>query len=209
MISFEKNFLFIHVPKTGGNSFTDRLIGFCDDKKVCDRVHRDGKQDFALRNSYGLRKHAGVSEWSLLLGEKRFRAFFKFTIIRNPWDRLMSHFMHQQRKTGRDDGQFNPGRFARWLHNARIFDQFCLWNGKKSWSLRGGKGIYPFDFYVRFDCLQEDWLMLSALLDIPQVPLEHLNKGADIRYRHLYTPETYKLVARRCASEIEYFNYRF
>lgn len=59
MISTEKNFIFIHVPKTAGNSLQDALRPFADDDFVIAHASQDGVERFGLKNpTYAeLKKH--------------------------------------------------------------------------------------------------------------------------------------------------------
>jgi hypothetical protein len=70
MISHRYRFLSVHIPKTGGNSI-NRLFGM-------------GWQDHK-----DLARHR----------EERCRAYLKFAVVRNPWERLLSDYNYQGRKS--------------------------------------------------------------------------------------------------------------
>ena len=62
MISTQKKFLFIHVPKTGGNSIQNILHEYSEDEIVASAKHQDGVERFEVRNSkYNIRKHSTLS----------------------------------------------------------------------------------------------------------------------------------------------------
>src|SRR5581483_11504032 len=62
MISFQKRFLFVHVPKTAGNSIQSVLRDYSEDELVALRGEQDGIERFGLRNpKYKVKKSLGSS----------------------------------------------------------------------------------------------------------------------------------------------------
>ncbi|PYL73843.1 MAG: hypothetical protein DMF26_13110, partial [Verrucomicrobia bacterium] len=87
MISFQKRFLFVHIPKTAGNSIQSALRDYSEDELVALRDEQDGIERFGLRNpNYKIKKHSTLGEYRDALGNEQFRNLYKFTCVRNPWD---------------------------------------------------------------------------------------------------------------------------
>ncbi len=115
MISLQKRFLFVHIPKTAGNSIQSVLRDYSEDQLVALRKEQDGIERFGLRNpNYKVKKHSMLSEYHDALGDEQFRKLYKFTCVRNPWDRMVSYYFtptqgpvrqcrlhHAVRKSGR------------------------------------------------------------------------------------------------------------
>src|SRR4051812_39230730 len=80
MISHEHRCIFVHIPKTAGNS-VNRVFGI-------------GWQD-----------HKDLQRYHAELPAELFATYFKFAIVRNPWDRLLSDYNYQVKKSRPKDSK--------------------------------------------------------------------------------------------------------
>lgn len=78
MIIHEKKALFFHIQKTGGTSLAT-AFGW-------DRCNAPPGQHWMPLK---MKKEIGQSEWN---------EYFKFTFVRNPWDRLVSFFCYWKKR---------------------------------------------------------------------------------------------------------------
>ncbi len=76
LISHWRGYVFVHVPKTGGGSVFHALIGSIP------------KSDRRL--AYAAGHHATALDLRSMLGRDKWKAFFKFGFVRNPYERAIS-----------------------------------------------------------------------------------------------------------------------
>ncbi len=199
MISFQKQFLFIHIPKTAGNSVQSILRHYSEDE-VVRRPDQDGVERFGIRNSqYQVKKHSTLAEYKAALGDEKFPDLYKFTCVRNPWDRIISfYFTPSQGVT-----EWNRKAFKKLVAEMQsTADHLRLTDDDKN----------PFgniDFAMRFETLEEDFAKVCQRLSIPAQALPKYNRSARADYREYYDRELQMMVGKRFAAEIEYFGYSF
>ena len=200
MISFQKKFLFVHVPKTAGNSIQSILRRYSEDEIVSSRPGQDGTERFGVYNpNYALKKHSTLAEYRVALGEKKFRGLYKFTCVRNPWDRMVSHYFSLRRQVVKWDRQ-EFGKLV--LHTLPVVHYLQLEVGETD----------PFsnvDRVMLFETLAEDFRSVCAELNIPFARLPGHNRSRHGHYSQYYDDDLCGLVRERFALEIERFGYTF
>jgi chondroitin 4-sulfotransferase 11 len=180
----DSRLIFIHIPKTAGASIT-----------------------YMLRKTLGKNntpQNAGPHSLSThvykLLGKKEWNNCWSFGVIRNPWDRIVSHYKYHV-SMNRAGGK----RFGQWL--------FSL---PERGLLKRPQYNYLFDFddtqlvddIFRFERLHELVSTLELRLD-RSVRLPHCHKSKRRPYREMYNGKTRRFVERVFESDIETFGYRF
>jgi Sulfotransferase family len=200
MISFQKRFLFVHIPKTAGNSIQSVLRDYSEDELVALRGEQDGIERFGLRNpNYKIRKHSTLAEYRAALGEMEFGNLYKFTCVRNPWDRMVSYYFTPTQNTSAWDRKKFRKAIVKLLPVANYL------------RLDKGRGD-PFanvNYIMRFENLADDFRAVCAALDISPAPLPRYNRSHREHYSKYYDDELRELVGARFAAEIERFGYTF
>jgi hypothetical protein len=200
MISFQKRFLFVHVPKTAGNSIQSVLRDYSEDELVALRDEQDGVERFGLRNpNYKIRKHSTLAEYREALGNERFGRLYKFTCVRNPWDRMVSYYFTPTQKVT----AWDPKKFRKAISGALSVAEYL--------QLDKGEGN-PFgnvDYVMRFENLAGDFRTVCVALDISPTTLPQYNRSNREHYSKYYDDELRELVRERFAAEIERFGYAF
>ncbi len=200
MISFQKRFLFVHIPKTAGNSIQSILRDYSEDELVALRSEQDGIERFGLRNpKYKIKKHSTLAEYKAVLGETGFGGLYKFTCVRNPWDRMVSFYFTPTQNTAAWDRK----KFRKIISKAlSAADYLRLDEGEKD----------PFDnvdYVMRFENLADDFRTVCRALGILPTTLPQYNRSSREHYSKYYDDGLRELVRTRFAAEIERFGYTF
>lgn len=214
MIGLKYKFLFVHLPKTAGNSIQNILCKYSEDEIFSEKKKQDGVERFGVRSKFGTKKHSRLFEYKKLLGSDVYRQLFKFTIVRNPWDRIVSRFSFKQmekeigKKTSAreiDKAPFDRNAFIKTILSTPTLETFLLENppDRKIDFLKDT----DLDFIIRFENIQSDFDTACARLSIPQEPLPVRNQSKHNDFRTYYDAETRGLVHQRHRNEIEYFGY--
>lgn len=163
-------------------------------------------------------------------------SYFKWTFVRNPWDRLVSAYefasdLYLSRRTGDRFGDRQPCPFDVFVEylwaNRRFFDGRINFQMGDVWRYRSFKlngmdrvtmvpqhlflemeGKLAMDFIGRFENIYEDFQYVCDRLG-QQNRLPHLNRTVHRPYQEYYTPDTRDMVAEVYARDIEVFGYRF
>lgn len=202
MISFKHKFIFIHIPKTGGTSLTKVLGKYSDDNirfgpSPGHILNEDGEQGLVITNRFfknfvcsDYYLHASFEDLYQRLNKEIFK-FYIFTIVRNPYDRVISHssFTHGIKTVPLQLQNFTLPRPQ--LEYLKLQDQIMVNN------------------IIRFENFQSDFDKICKDLDLPKTQLPHIRKSKEGGYHQYYTEATKKMVYRVYRDEFDYFGYNF
>ena len=200
MISLQKHFLFVHIPKTAGNSIQTALRDYSEDQLVALRKEQDGIERFGLRNpKYNIKKHSTLAEYRDSLGNEQFHSLYKFSCVRNPWDRMVSHYFTPTQSPETWDGK----KFRKMISKiVSVADYLRLDQDDED----------PFtnvDYIMRFENLAEDFRTVCGKVGISAATLPRYNRSNREHYSKYYDDELRELVRTQFAAEIERFGYTF
>jgi hypothetical protein len=88
IISHRHHFIFVHLGRTGGCSLTAALARHCGPEDVITPVD----DSCPGQNYRGFRRHNSAQRIRAKVGAAIWNDYFKFTIERNPWDKIVSRY---------------------------------------------------------------------------------------------------------------------
>lgn len=213
MISHKHKCIFIHIPKCAGSSINkflaegnvldwstpnyDLLYGWCPERKI-HLQHATSKQLIETN----------------LITQENWDSYFKFTFVRNPWDRAYSDYLWIK-----SDRRLK-GSFHDYIAKQGKFEKVLTDNSNKSY--RGDHSLLQTDFYTpdgqfqmdfvgRFENLQEDFAYVKAQLGISDGIIKHEKKNT-IRAEHyssFYTSSKKRVADIKFEKDIQLLNYSY
>jgi len=198
MINHEYKCIFVHVIKTGGASIATALNMKEDTGRNVTREEQVPHYPKCHLSAKEIRKTVGEEIWN---------SYFKFSFVRNPYDKVVSQY------------HFNRGQWK--LENASFKEYVNYWkNGGQISTFPQYHSHYlneELDFIGRFENIQQDFNTICNKIGIPLKKLPHINKSRNFardkakhkHYTEYYDEETKQIVAKKYAKDIEYFKYTF
>ncbi|MEM8770669.1 MAG: sulfotransferase family 2 domain-containing protein [Pseudomonadota bacterium] len=178
MLLSKYNLMYLHPPKTAGNTIQSILLPFSDDRKVL-KGHRDGYDRFEIQGVITSKKHMTLAEYAERLGS-RIHDYRIAMSVRHPVERAVSMY-------------FSPHRWFRKAANGGFVLSEPVWDREQFDQMLSTMpclsdfttvdGIfYKPDFIVRQENLEEDFRFMSESAGLPQetrmTALELRNKSA-------------------------------
>lgn len=257
MISHSRKFIFVRPYKVAGTSILISLAPLCKEDDVLiihpvldtfDPTVDDDGGDVRMRNAHVFadlsvsRRSRGVhilpERIKRTVGDKVWDGYFKFTVVRNPWDWFVSLYYYKLGVNWPKDllaarKAVSPRRLlidARTRYRMRrVLPNFELGRHKENIEFILKKNyfakqiaampkFYFMDgrqyaaYYIRFENLERGYDEVRRLLQLPRQPLPR--RKSRIReknndYRDYYTDWSRAYIARRCRQVIDTFGYRF
>lgn len=213
IISRGRRYIFVHIPKTGGTALTLALENraMADDILIGDtpKAQRRRKRLKALTPAGRLWKHSTLADIDGIPQADPLDDFLIVTLVRNPWDRLVSYYHWLQDQT------FDHPAVT--LAQSYDFKGFIKTPHLQRSIRRSPAASYVTDatgrerpaLFLRLEHLKHDLSVFETHLGFTlEVP--HANRSErEADYRTYYSDETRDLVADICASDITRFGYVF
>lgn len=209
--------IFVHIPKCGGSSVEKALGVF--------GARNDGDLAPAPKILFGVERrralqHLTLREIRARLPKVTFDAYFKFSFVRNPFDRLVSEYhwrisermidasMSFKEFVRREVVPFKPtGGIARWLDDRRrvvLEDHFL----PQHVFVCDEAGRIAVDRLGRMESFEKDFKDICLALKV-EARLPAVNRTAHRPYREHYDDQTRGWAERVYEKDLEIFHYAF
>ena len=214
IVSRARNYVFVHIPKTGGTSLALALEGRAakDDILIGDtpKARRRRKRQQGLKAAGRLWKHASLAEIDGLVAPEELAGMFVFTIVRNPWDRMVSYYrwLREQEFDHPAVGLAARLDFSAFLAHPLIAESFRAAPCKSH--VTDASGVERCDLYLRFEDMAPGLALVEERLGLRLGPLPHVNRSKRLRdWRRYYSDADAARLAEICARDIADFGYGF
>jgi hypothetical protein len=211
VISHEYKCINVHIPRTGGSSIEMMLAGKTMENADHRTIHYYREQNNKVFNDY-----------------------FKFSFVRNPWSKMVSHYIYKN-YIREDPPKPQPKSFKAWIKNStkhnlterlpthkeygyvHLSNQLD-WLCDKRWKNQIPPRNFEIDvdFVGRFENYEEDWNFICQKINL-KTELLHERPGIQgkknpkntLDYREYYDDECIEIVRKRFDDDIKFFNYKF
>jgi hypothetical protein len=224
LVSHRYNFIYTKTGKTAGTSVESYFERYC---------MREGEWSFShFRDEYeseagiigcrGFKRTANSKWWNHMpaalirekIGEATWTNYFKFCVIRNPYDKVLSAFYYFKNPEMRSE----HNRVAELGNLDEDIDAFENWLSTDGPPVDRDKylidGQFCLDQVIRYETLAADLEKICARLKIPWEPalLPTLKSGfrpREANSKSLYTKKSKEIVKEAYSYELEHFRYSF
>ena len=224
IISHTHKYIFIKSMKTAGTSIEAALSHYCSQEDMVTPLgdywfNRDERGEWvhSSMNAEGFSQHDPASEVKRKVPPEIWNDYFKFSIIRNPWDRVVSLFAWE----ARNRPELKPVKrlhhrlgwpFSEFRETRPIFAAFVAgeWSTNDRFYLIDD--ALCVDFVIRYERLGEDFQEVCARVGLPAIALPHLKAGLrrpERGYAEYYDQASRAIVAERHHNDIRLFGYEF
>lgn len=211
LISHIYKFIYVKNGKVGGTSTEGFFEKYCSDpatdykltQVVDEKVSKHGVIGARLQGKYKKwYNHMPISKVKEYLEPNIFNSYFKFCVVRNPYDKMVSLFHFEGNKV--DYNIINK------------FKNFCKNYTTNTTYIYSIDGTPICDYYIKYETLNDDIKKVCDILGITNFNLDTdlpkfntTQRRVKIPYKHYYDEETKKIVYDKHKEEIEFFGYKF
>jgi len=224
IISHSHKFIFIKSRKTAGTSLEAALSAYCAGDDIVtplgDYKHnRDeaGRLIHRSLNAGNFEQHDEALTIRNKLPPEQWTSYFKFSITRNPWDKVVSEFFWEKRQ----DPELRPRKrffhylgvpFDEFRHTRKLFSEFVedYRNTNDRFYLIDAELCV--DFVIRYERLADDFAHVCERIGVAAPALPSLKSGIRKEKRHYseyYDEESAAIIAEHHRNDIQLFGYRF
>lgn len=189
MISESNKFIFIHIPKTGGSSVSYALKEYAKEKiEMANSRVGKGRGVSVVNDKRVNVKHLKL--YGILRMNPEYKHYLSFTIVRNPYDRMMSYYFWNY-----GNKPFEREQFVKFIKRCNDFQYRYVTHPKTDKLLV--KTI------LKFENLKQD---LKKIPNLKVSSIPHLNSSINSKGK-FYDNELKELVYEKFKKDFDFFGY--
>lgn len=217
LLSHRYRFIYTKTIKTGGTSVESYFEKYCmkEEEWAFSHVRDEYVSESGIIGYRGTKPdnarffhHMSANSIRKLVGDKTWEQYYKFCVVRNPYDKLLSAFFYLDIKNNNFNGS-----------NKQLIDRFRNWVKVKAESIvdRDKYVINSrvcMDDFIKTETIRSDLERVCNRIGVPYEPdrVPRLKAGfrpPDISHHDYYDDHTDAIVRRYFAFEFELFGYPF
>ena len=213
IISRGRRYIFVHIPKTGGTALSLALEGraMAEDILIGDtpKAKRRRGRLKGIAAQGRIWKHSTLEDVIGLITPEEAATFFTFTLVRNPWDRMVSyyHWLRAQKFDHPAVTLAKASDFSGFLNAPQTISSITR---APYGSYLRLNGVEHCSAFIRLEHLAQDLAPVEAHLGFSLGEIARANASARGRdWRGYYTEADAELVGRICAPDVARFGYGF
>jgi len=205
VISHRYKLIFIHIPKTGGSSlacpgYKGVLLPYLGETDI---VHGSHPSARILKKKF-------PDVWN---------DYYKFAVVRNPWERLVSSYFYFLGKiVGKDFDKKKETELGKKIAAFQNFDDFCRslnhlpldthFSSQLDFITDEDENVIM-DKVCRLETITEDFAAVCSETGLPDISLPVKRRTRHAHYSHYYTDEGIENVRRHYSRDIDFFGYEY
>lgn len=214
MISHKHKCIFIHISKCAGSSI-ETAFGI----DISDNSEKNNPNLYGWNKQHQLFLNHATPQQLFdygFLNDFVWQSYYKFIIIRNPWDRAFSDYNWLSKEQNIKDSFFNfihkKGKFSRVLteKNSEFYRGDHL-NKQIDYFFLNGQQI-EYDKVIPFENLSKELPSLASDLNLPPTFFDqrvNVSGKKITHYSKFYNRRRRKLISKRFTSDINFLTYQF
>ena len=218
LVSHRKRFIFVKTQKTAGTSVESFFEKYCckDGAWTLEHYRDQEISEYGMIGGRGpgakcdiLHSHFSAEIIKSLVTPEIWESYFKFSIIRNPFDRLISRFFFNMKKEYLG--------YPKGVDSSTVIRDFRLFVRAREYPIINHlliDGKQAMDFLIRYENLHQGIRAVMDEIDIND-DLSHLPSFKSNFREPAFTPamlydsDTISVVEEKYQTELALFNYRF
>ncbi len=204
IISHKHKYIFVAIPKTGTHAIRFALREFLGENDL-EQVGLFVQRRFPFKQTAHIKHgHIKCKEIKEVLGSGVWQDYFKFSFVRNPWDRYISYcfFMHRNNREFLSD----PYKYLQMTIDDTTHHDRIHFIAQHEF-IYDDVGNPMVDYVGRYEDLQNSYKFICKEIGIPYRDLVKVNSSKHLPYRQYYDMVLTNKVGRFYQRDVELLNY--